>query len=116
MSRWNEVITFLAPVEAYQDSMGAWHEGERRERKVFCNVGTIGIMTMAQLRSSEVRITNGRSVPDVGMRDMHVVYVRQIDYEGEDQCLFRGAEMDVIAATSEGANYKIIIRRNIGND
>ena len=116
MSRWNETITFLSPANAWQDSHGAWHEGEREEREVFCNPGTIGIMTMAQLRSSEVRITSGDNVPEVGLRSMHVVYVRQIDYEGEDQCVYMGEEMDVIAATTEHENYKLIIRRRIGND
>lgn len=116
MSRWNEVITFLSPAESYQDEEGGWHEGNRPPRTVFCNPGIIGTMTMAQLRSSEVRITGGDTVPEAGLREMAMVYVRQIDYEGEDQCIYRGKEMDVIALTSEGENYKMIIRRRLGND
>ena len=116
MSRWADVITLLKADEAYQDAMGSWHEGERTERTVFCNRGIMGLMTMAQLRSSEVRITGGEDVPEVGMRSMHVVYIREIDYEGEDQAIFLGKEMDVLAATSEGENYKVILRERLGND
>lgn len=116
MSRWGETITLLSAPEAYQDSMGAWHEGERREREVFCNPGMIGTMTMAQLRSSEVRITGGDDVPETGMREMHLVYIREVDYEGEEQVIYRGKEMDLIAATSEGPNLKCILRRKLGND
>lgn len=116
MGRWNETIILLSAPKSYQDAEGGWHEGERVGREVFCNVGMLGVMTMAQLRSSEVRITSGESVPDVGLREMHVVWIRQIDYDNEDQVIFRGMEMDVIAATSEGENYKMIIRRRLGND
>ncbi len=116
MSRWNETITLLSDRGMWQDDEGAWHEGGQVGREVFCNVGTIGIMTMAQLRSSEVRITGGEDVPGTGLSEMHVVYIRQVDYEGESQVVFRGREMQVIAATSEGENYKVILRRRFGND
>jgi hypothetical protein len=116
MSRWNETITLLSAPEAYQDDEGGWHEGERTEREVFCNPGIIGTMTMAQLRSSEVRISGNDNVPEVGLREMAMVYVRQIDYDNEDQCIYHGKEMDVIAATTERENWKLIIRRRVGND
>ena len=116
MSRWNDTITLLSAPNSYQDEEGGQHEGERVAREVFCNPGTFGVMTMAQLRSSEVRITSGDSVPEVGLREMHLVYVREIDYEDEDQVIFHGKEMDVIGATSEGENRKLIIRRRLGND
>lgn len=116
MSRWNDVIYLLSAPNAYQDSEGGQHEGERVARRVFCNVGTMGLMTMAEMRSSEVRITSGENIPNVGMHTMHVVWIRQIDYQGEDQCIFNDKEMDIIALTSEGENYKMIIRERIGND
>jgi hypothetical protein len=50
------------------------------------------------------------------MTRMDVVYIKQIDYDDEDQVIFRGKEMDVIAATSEGENFKVILRRRVGND
>lgn len=114
--RWAETIILLKPANKWQDDEGGWHEGEREEREVFCNVGMLGTMTMAQLRSSEVRITSGESAPNVGPTRMDVVYIKQIDYDEEDQAIFRGKEMDIIAATSEGENYKVILRRRIGND
>jgi len=116
MSRWNEEITLLSAPNAWQDEEGGWHEGERVPRRVFCNPGMLGTMVMAQLRSSEVRITGGEDVPETGMRNMHLVYIRQIDYQGEDQVIYRGEEMDVIAATSEHENYKVILRARFGND
>ena len=116
MSRWNEEISLLSAPNAWQDEEGGWHEGERVPKRVFCNPGILGTMTMAQLRSSEVRITGGEDVPNTGLRDMHVVYLKQIDYGGEDQVIYRGEEMDVIAATSEGENYKVILRARFGND
>lgn len=116
MSRWNETIVLLSAPNAYQDSAGAWHEGERVGREVFCDAGILGTMALSQLRSSEVRITSGDKVPEVGLRSMHVVYVKQLDYEGEDRCVYRGEEMDVIAATTERENYKLIIRKRFGND
>lgn len=114
--RWNDEITLLSARDAWQDDEGAWHEGDRSERVVYCNHGTLGLMTMSQLHSSEVRITSGESVPEAGLREMHVVYVREVDYEGEDQVVFHGKEMEVIATTSEGENLKMIIRRRLGND
>lgn len=116
MSRWNETVTLLKPTKRWQDNEGAWHEGVREERTVFCNVGMLGTMTLAQLRSSEVRITSGENTPNVGMTAMHVLYIKQIDYDGEDQLIFRDEEMDVIAATSEGDDYKVIVRKRLGND
>jgi hypothetical protein len=116
VSKWNDVIYLLSAPNAYQDSEGGQHEGERVARRVFCNVGTMGLMTMAEMRSSEVRITSGENIPNVGMHAMHVVWIRQIDYQGEDQCIFNDKEMDIIALTSEGENYKMIIRERIGND
>ena len=116
MSRWNDVIYLLSAPNAYQDSEGGQHEGERVPRRVYCNVGMMGTMTMAEMRSSEVRITSGEGVPNVGLYEMHVVWVKQIDYQGEDQAVFHDKEMDIITLTSEGENYKMIIRERIGND
>lgn len=116
MSRWNDVIYLLAAPNAYQDEEGGQHEGERVARRLYCNVGMMGTMTMAEMRSSEVRITSGEGVPNVGMHEMHVVWIKQIDYQGEDQVIFKDKEMDIVALTSEGENLKMIIRERIGND
>lgn len=115
MSRWNDTITLLSYGEPWVDAEGGEHEGERMSREVFCNPGIIGTMAIAQLRSSEVRVNNG-SGPDVGMRAAVMVYVRTIDYADEDQVIYHGKEMQVISATSEGENTKLLMRRRIGND
>lgn len=115
MSRWSDVITLLEVTEPWVDEEGAEHSGERRERTVFCNPGTLGVMTMAQLRSSEVRITNGEAGPEIGLREMSMVYIRQCDYRGEDRVIYHGLEMDVIALTSDRDNYKMIVRQRYVN-
>lgn len=116
MSRWNETITLLSAPNAHQDEEGSWHEGERVGREVFCNPGVMGTMVMAQLRSSEVRTDNAKAAVNTGLRPAALVYVKAIDYEGEDQVIYRGEEMDVTSATSEGENMKLFIQRKIGND
>ena len=116
MIRWNAVITLVTTPEAYQDDEGTWHEGEQVERTVFCNPMTIGSMTMAQLRSSEVRITNGTTVPETGLRQMAMVQVKTIDYEFEQQCIYKGIEMDIISAIDNGENTNLLIKQRLGND
>ena len=113
--RWNEVITLISTPDSYQDDEGGQHEGEAVEREIYCDVGMIGTMTMAQLRSSEIRITGNDSIPEVGLRQMHVIYIRQIDYQGEQKVRFHGKEMDVIGLTSDRSNYKMIVRERLSN-
>jgi len=112
---WNETVTLVKNADPWQDSSGGWHEGKVTKREVFCKVGMLGTLTMAQLRSSEIRITGNDSPPEVGLRSMHVIYVKQIDYDDEPTVIFRGEEMDVIGLTSERESYKMIIRKRIGN-
>jgi hypothetical protein len=116
MARWNETIDLLSAKAAWQDDEGGWHEGERDPRTVFCNPLTIGSMTLAQLRSSEVRTTSGEGSPDVGMQVAALVQVRTIDYGDEDQVLYRGKEMRVIAATAAGEKTNLYLQRVMGND
>lgn len=116
MSRWNDVVTLLSSPNKYQDSQGAWHEGEQVPKMVFCSPMMLGTMALAQLRSSEVRITGNDTVPDDGMHEMHCILIKAIDYDGETQVLYHGKEMEIIAATSIGEDYKVIIRRRVGND
>lgn len=116
MSRWNETVDLISTADAYQDESGTWHSGEKTYKTVFCNPGTLGIMTMSQMRSSEVRITNGEAVPEAGLRNMSVIYIRAVDYDGQQSLVFRGKEMDVYAVTTEGENYKCIIRERLGNE
>ncbi len=116
MSRWADVITLLSATDSYQDEEGGWHEGERVERTVFCNNAIVGTMAMAQLRSSEVRVTNTNDPVDMGLMETAMVYVMTMDYMGEDQCIYHDKEMQVIAATNDGENTKLFLRRRVGND
>lgn len=112
--RWKEVITFLGMTDPYQDSAGAWHQGERTERTVFCNEYTIGSMAMAHLRSNTVRMANGNEPIDVGMRNEHMVVVRAVDYHGEDKCVFRGDEYEVMYQTGSGEMLTLTIGQRFG--
>lgn len=112
--RWNETITFLGMSDPYQDSAGAWHQGKRTERTVYCNEYTIGAMAMAHLRSNTVRMANGNEPIDVGMRNEHMVVVRSPDYEGEDKCLFRGDEYEVMYTSGSGEYLTITMGQRFG--
>ena len=112
--RWNEVITFLSMGEQYQDSSGAWHQGERHERLVYCNEYTIGLVAMAHLRSNTVRMANGNEPIDVGLRNEHMVEVRAIDYEGEDKCLYHGEEYEVMYVSGQGDKRLLTIGQRFG--
>ena len=89
---------------------------EQTERTIFCSPRIVGTMTMAQLRSSDVRITNGETIPEVGLRKMVMVRVRTLEYNNEQQVIYRGEEMEVIAVTEVGENSDLLIRRKLGND
>ena len=112
---WNETIVLLKDTDPWQDESGAWHKGHVEEREVFCKPGLIGNLALSQLRSSEIRITTNENPPEVGLREMHVIYIKQIDYDDESRVIFRDKEMDIIGLTSERDMYKMIIRRRIGN-
>ena len=116
MGRWNETVILLSPVNPSQDEEGGWHEGERERREVFCNPLTVGSMVLAQLRSSEVRTVSGEGSPDTGMELAAIVQIRTIDYNDEDQAIYRGKEMRIIAATADGEKMKLFLQRVMGND
>ncbi len=100
--RWNDSVTLLSASEAYQDDEGAWHEGERREREVFCNPRTMGLVAMTD-------------VIDAGLRVDCQVQVRAIDYEGEDQVCYHGRELEVVYVTGSGENRILSLGRRLGN-
>lgn len=113
--RWNKVVTLLSPAEKYQDDAGAWHEGERRERTVFCNEYTMGVVAQAHLRSSDVRAANSTDPVDVGLRNEHMIQLRAIDYHGEDQCIFEGVEYEVMYLSGSGETRILTIGEKLGN-
>lgn len=115
MSRWNEVVTLLAPAAKYQDAAGAWHEGERVPRTVFCNEMTLSLVAMAQLRSADVRAQSSVAVMDVGLRNEHMIQVRSIDYNNEDQCIYHGEEYEVLYLSGSGEFRTLTIGQRIGN-
>lgn len=113
--RWNKCITFLTPARAFQDDEGGTHYGTPEKRTVFCNENSIGTMTMAHLRSSEIRMANSNEPIDVGMRHEHMIEVKAIDYCDEDRCIFECQEYEVLAATGAGDRRFLIIGQRIGN-
>ena len=113
--RWNDTVDLLSPSDAYQDSTGAWHAGKRVPRTVFCNAMTIGTMAMANLRSSDVRLANATDPVDVGLRHEHMIQVRAIDYENEDQVDYHGERYEVMYASGSGEFRMLTIAQRIGD-
>ncbi len=116
MSRWNETITLVSYPDATQDEMLAWHKSEPVKREVFCDPYIMGSMVQAQLRSSEIRINSGDTVPDLTPHQMAMVLIRKVDYEGEKHAIYNDAEMEIISYTSIGENYKLILGEKLGNE
>ena len=114
--RWNDTITLLSAPNSYQDAAGAWHDGERVKRTIFCNPMTIGIMALANLRSSEVRLANSTDPIDRGLYNEHMVQVRAIDYAGEDQCIYHGEQYEVMYASGSGDLRTLTIAQRVGNE
>lgn len=115
MARWNRTVILLTPSEAYQDDEGGWHYGEPKERLVFCNEYTIGIMAMSHLRSSEVRMANSDEPVDVGIRNEHMLQMRAIDYNSEDRCIYEGEEYEILYSTGAGEMRMLTIGQRVGN-
>lgn len=113
--RWNQTVTLLSPVEKYQDSAGAWHEGKRSERTIFCNEFMVGLVAMAHLRNSDIRAANSTEPVDVGLRNEHMIQVHALDYQGEDQCIYRGEEYEVIYISGAGEYAMLTIGQKLGN-
>ncbi len=114
--RWNDCVTLLSSADSYQDSSGAWHEGERTQRTIFCNPMNIGVMAMAHLRSSDVRMNNSTEPLDTGFHNEHLLQVRAIDYENEDQCIYHGEVYDVMYSSGGGELRTLAIAQHIGNN
>ena len=110
-----EDITFLRATNSYQDDEGAWHEGKREPRTVQCHVINYGALTRGELRSSEVRTQNVSDSPYTGMHVVAVVEVWSIDYEGEEQAIFRGKEVQVEHFLVYGQKEQLMLRERIGN-
>lgn len=113
--RWNKCVTLLSPSEPYQDDEGGAHYGEPVERTVFCNERSLGTMTMAHLRSSDVRMANSNEPIDVGMRHEHLLELRSAEYFDEDRCIFEGEEYEIMFKTGSGEKCTIAIGQRIGN-
>lgn len=113
--RWNDTVTLLSPTEKYQDAAGAWHEGKRTERTIFCNVFMLGLVAMAHLRNSDIRAANATEPVDVGLRDEHMLQIHSLDYNGEDQCVFHGEEFEVIYISGGGEYITLTIGHRLGN-
>ena len=113
--RWNETVTLLAPAAKYQDSSGAWHEGTRTARTVFCNEMTMSMVAMAQLRSTDVRAQSSTQTLDIGLRNEHMIQVRTVDYNNEDQVIFHGEEFEVLYLSGSGETRTLTIGQRLGS-
>lgn len=101
MSRWNDTITLVSLPESYQDSMGAWHEGEPEEREVFCNQFSAGL--------------SDTSTPDRGLTDVAEVQLRNEDYDDQTKAVYHGSEYAVTSVTRSATFCRIRLERGIAN-
>lgn len=111
-----EDIMLLSAPNKYQDVEGAWHEGERVSRTVQCQYVIYSALSHRnQIRDSNVRLQNIEDTPETGYVTMATVELWTIDYEGEDEAIYRGEEVHVEVGTTFGARTQLILRRRIGN-
>ena len=113
--RWNKTVTLLSATEKWQDEAGLWHEGKRTERTVFCNEYTIGVVAMANLRSSVIRAVSSSEPVDVGLRNEHMLEVRTVDYQHEDKVFYEGEEYEVLYVSGSGETRLLTIGQRIGD-
>lgn len=114
--RFNDAVTLLSTPQRYQDETGAWHEGEPVQRTIFCNPMTIGVVAMANLRSSEVRMMNATQPVDVGLRNEHMLQIRALDYAEEQQCIYHGEQYEVLYASGSGEFRVLTIGQRLGSE
>lgn len=114
--RWNDTVTLLSHADSYQDASGSWHAGKPVRRTVFCNSMTIGLMAMANLRSSDIRLANSTEPLDMGLRNEHMIQVRAIDYQGEDRCVYHDEEYEILYMSGSGEFRTLTLAQRIGND
>lgn len=103
MTRWNDTITLLSVPSPYQDAGGAWHDGKREPKELFCNRLTMSLSQTA-------------SALDLGMRDVLQVQVRTVDYDGEDQAQYDGKTLEVTYAARRGDTTTLTLGRKIGDE
>lgn len=101
MSRWNDTITLVSLPESYQDSMGAWHEGEPVKEEVFCNQFSAGL--------------TDTTTPDRGLTDVAEVQLRNEDYGDQAKAVYHGVEYSVASVTRSATFCRIRLERGIGD-
>lgn len=101
MSRWNDTVTLVSLPDAYQDSMGAWHEGEPEETEVFCNQYSAGLSDTTD--------------PDRGLTDVAEVQLRNEDYADQTKAVYHGREYSVASVTRSATFCRIRLERGVAD-
>lgn len=102
MSRWTDTVTLISTPEPYQDAGGAWHAGAEERTEVFCDVYTMSLSS----RSAAV---------DMGLDAAAQVKVHAADYDGQQRCIWKGSEMEVVSVSDSGDFAVLTLGRRIGN-
>ena len=102
MSRWTETITLISAPDAYQDAGGAWHQGKPKKTEIFCNAYSMSLTS----RSAAV---------DMGLDAAAQVQVHAADYEGQQKCIWKGSDMEVVSVSGSGDFAVLTLGRRIGN-
>lgn len=101
MSRWNDTVTLVSLPGSYQDSMGAWHDGEPVKSEVYCNQFSAGL--------------SDSSNPDTGLVDVAEVQVRNEDYDDQPKAVYHGLEYQVSSVTRSGTFCRVRLERRLAN-
>ena len=109
-------MTLLGNPERYQDEEGAWHQGEPTRRTIFCNESKYGSLFMANLRSNDVRMLNNNLKVDTGQMPEVQIAVRESEYHGEQEAIYKGKEYLVLYMTRAGENSILGLVRRLGNE
>jgi hypothetical protein len=72
-------------------------------------------MTMAHLRSSDIRTMNDSERVDVGMHNERMIQLRSMDYQGEDQVVYEGQEYEVMYSSGAGELVLLTIGQKLSS-
>lgn len=102
MSLYNGVLTLLSYPDRHKDGEGVWHDGEPQRSEVFCNRHSVGATTLAAYSQS-------------GLRADAQVVVRTVDYGGQTEAEFDGAQYDVAGTSCKGDFTTLTLQRRSHN-
>lgn len=100
--RWSDTVTLVSLPGEYQDSTGAWHEGEPEEAEAYCNQYSVGM-------------SDAYEPVDAGLLDVAELQLRNDDYRDQVKAVYRGREYRVTSVSRSGEFCRIRLERTIAD-